>query len=70
MIDLLSIKEFKGTNHYLSNMPARYDNLGKNIINLIGNNLKNFDNVSYYNNKKIIITLIKTTLTLLTIIRL
>ena len=33
-------------------MPARYDNLGKNIINLIGNNLKNLENISYYNNKK------------------
>ena len=33
-------------------MPARYDNLGRNIINLISNNLKNFDNISYHNNKK------------------
>ena len=48
----ITIKEFKGTNIIISNMPARYDNLGKNIINLIGNNLKNLENISYYNNKK------------------
>ena len=48
----ITIKEFKGSNTIISNMPAKYDNLGFKIINMIGTNLKNLENVSYYNNKK------------------
>ena len=48
----ITIKEFKGSNTVISNIPAKFDSLGKNIINLISNNLKNLDNITYYNYKK------------------
>ena len=48
----ITIKEFKGSNTVISNIPAKYDGLGKNIINLIGNNLKNLYNVTYFNYRK------------------
>ena len=65
----ITIKEFKGTNIIVSNMPARYDTREK-YYKLIGNNLKFREYILLYRIKKIIITLIKVTLTLFMIIRL
>ncbi len=48
----ITIKEFKGSNSLITNISPKYDRVGKDIINLIGNNLKNFENVNYYNHKK------------------
>ena len=45
------VKEFRGENTIVTNVPAKYDFFGKNIINLISSNLQNIKNISYFNYK-------------------
>ncbi len=48
----LIIREFKGSQSINTNMPASLDSFGKNIIDLIGDNLSSIKNITYYDNKE------------------
>ena len=44
----LIIREFKGSQSINTSMPASLDSFGKNIIDLIGNNLSSIKIITYY----------------------
>ena len=48
----LIIREFKGSQSINTSMPASLDSFGKNIIDLIGDNLSSIKNITYYDNKE------------------